>query len=551
MESQISTTQAESHLDVSRRGFLAATAAGAAAISLAATARPAHADEGDSVLRVSSLNPDPADATAALQEAFDSDAGTVIVDKVAGCYLTGPLFIRRDNVQVIIESGVTVRSLGSAHFPELKDALITIRNQRGVTITGYGAQLVMNEYSSGEWRHVLNLLGVKDTVIAGVMVRGNGGDGVYVGNSNSGLENRNENVHLIDILSRNARRNSLSVITVDGLTVEGCAFVNTQGTAPQAGVDLEPNHANETLTDVVFNECWFEDNYSNGIVNHTTKLDATSVPYSILVKNTTIGRQAGGMPSFTDQNRLGRGQIELRDCLLDVHPHTGGIGLFDKSADAARVVITRTTVWDVGNTLYAYGPISVMSGNKSTGRYASYGAADFNDCVVVSDLAIPAFVAYDGGDGNSLTDVHGHIHVATPTPDAPQADFGASPTDVDLTTSTELLGTHAQVSVKASRRSVTGGGTVDLVFNRSGDLSTTLAIAYATSGTAKERYDYGGLGKVAVFKPGEREATVTVRTFARHTESDPERRSLVVSIAPGHRYQPVSARESLEVAIVG
>src|SRR5690606_4359668 len=180
-------------------------------------------------------------------------------------------------------------------------------------------------------------------------------------------------------------------------------------------------------------------------------------------------------------------QIELRDCLIDVQPHTGGIGLFDKSAEAARVVITRTTIWDVGNALYAYGPISVMSGNKSTGRYPSYGAADFNDCVVVSDLAVPAFVAYDGGDGNGLTDVHGHVHVATPTPDAPQADLGAAPTDVDLTTSTELLGTNAQVSLKASRRSVTGGGTVDLVFGRSGDLSTTLAVAYTTTGTAKER----------------------------------------------------------------
>src|SRR5690606_17591101 len=97
-------------MDLTRRGFLAATAVGATAVSMAVTARPAHADES-SVLTVSSLNPDPANATAALQAAFDSDADTVVVDWISGGYSTGPLFIERDDLHVIIEPDVTIRAL--------------------------------------------------------------------------------------------------------------------------------------------------------------------------------------------------------------------------------------------------------------------------------------------------------------------------------------------------------------------------------------------------------------------------------------------------------
>src|SRR5690606_30902045 len=145
---------------------------------------------------------------------------TVVVDWISGGYSTGPLFIERDDLHVIIEPDVTIRALGTEFFPDVKDALITIKDQTGITITGYGARLIMRPYSSGEWRHALNLLGVQDFTLQGLTVQGGGGDGIYLGNSNSGAANRNANVQLLDIRSEDARRNSFSVITVDGLTVE-------------------------------------------------------------------------------------------------------------------------------------------------------------------------------------------------------------------------------------------------------------------------------------------------------------------------------------------
>jgi hypothetical protein len=48
----------------------------------------------------------------------------------------------------------------------------------------------------------------------------------------------------------NAYRNGLSVITVNGLEIRGGSYSGSVGTAPQAGIDLEPNYDYQPLTNV-------------------------------------------------------------------------------------------------------------------------------------------------------------------------------------------------------------------------------------------------------------------------------------------------------------
>lgn len=147
----------------------------------------------------------------------------------------------------------------------------------------------------------------------------------------------------------------------------------------------------------------------------------------------------------------------------------------------------------------------------------------------------PFLRAYDQTPGNELTGLHGVITVSDPY--GVQTDYGDSPQNVDLTVRQEKPGTVSQVGVAARQRIVQGGESIDLVFTRhGGDLSTPLAIAFTTAGTARDRYDYGGLGKVAVIPPGARETTINVQTYPRRQDSDPLQRSLVVAPTPGARY---------------
>jgi hypothetical protein len=488
------------------------------------------------------------DNTAVLQAALDSEASTVIIDKITNGWTTGPLFLTRSNVQIIIEPDVMVRATDSG-YPGLNDCLLTVADQSNVTISGYGATIAMNKpaYTTGEWRMALSLLSVHDTLVEGLTLCDSGGDGIYLGRGSTPYCT---NVTIRDVTCDNNRRNGMSVITVDGLTVEGCAFTNTSGTAPQFGLDFEPNNSDERLANITFSDCVFERNIGGGWECYAGRLSADSEPVSISVGGSTIGRQSGGYPSvWLNITSEVTGAIELHDSLIHVGACSGAYALINKPADGIHAVMSRTTTWDTGNSFYYYGPLTIASGSISAGKFADYGGADFNDCVVVTDLAPPFFKAYDGGAANALTDVHGTVTVSDPH--GVQADFGAQPTDVDLAVRTEPPGTVAPVRVSASSSQVSGGATAEFIFTRlGGDLTTPLAIAYTTSGTARERYDYGGLGKVAVIPPGATEVTVPVRTFARRQDGDPERRSLVVSIAPGLRYEPAPRPSSVEVTIV-
>ena len=70
-----------------------------------------------------------------------------------------------------------------------------------------------------------------------------------------------------------------SVIGVQGLLVERATFSNTNGTAPAAGVDIEPNLASQRLTNVTFADCRSSGNanagfamYSGRVLMHVNQL---------------------------------------------------------------------------------------------------------------------------------------------------------------------------------------------------------------------------------------------------------------------------------------
>eukprot|EP01051_Picozoa_sp_SAG22_P006286 SAG22_NODE_405_length_11004_cov_4.629986_5_plen_319_part_00 len=70
-----------------------------------------------------------------------------------------------------------------------------------------------------------------------------------------------------------AYRNAISVIVADGLLVEHSVFMNTRGTDPEAGCDIEPNpciprrcHHVNFVHAVVFRNCSFVNNFGGGIL---------------------------------------------------------------------------------------------------------------------------------------------------------------------------------------------------------------------------------------------------------------------------------------------
>lgn len=73
------------------------------------------------------------------------------------------------------------------------------------------------------------------------------------------------NVTLDAVVSDNNRRQGLSIVSVNGAVVKNSIFKNTIGTAPQCGIDVEPNKG-EVVNDVLIQNCEFFGNKNHGLV---------------------------------------------------------------------------------------------------------------------------------------------------------------------------------------------------------------------------------------------------------------------------------------------
>ncbi len=64
----------------------------------------------------------------------------------------------------------------------------------------------------------------------------------------------------------NAYRNNMSVISGSNFKIIGCEFINANGTAPEAGIDFEPNTDSFPYNNMLVEGCLFKDNHNFGLM---------------------------------------------------------------------------------------------------------------------------------------------------------------------------------------------------------------------------------------------------------------------------------------------
>ena len=90
------------------------------------------------------------------------------------------------------------------------------------------------------------------------------GDGITVGSTlTNNVHYRSINCLISQVKSRNNRRQGLTIGGVDSLIVINSSFTSTNGTAPQAGIDIEPD--NDQASRVYIKNCEIAYNVKNGI----------------------------------------------------------------------------------------------------------------------------------------------------------------------------------------------------------------------------------------------------------------------------------------------
>lgn len=301
--------------------ILAAAILGLASVSWANEAAQAAVPER---VVASAFGFDATDSTAFLQAAIDSGARTVVVDKQNGPWVTTPLTLRSD-LELVLEEGVEIVAKAGAFLPK-GDNLMRAENVENLTIRGEGtgATLRMRKseyweapYEKSEWRHGVAILSSKNVNIENLRIAETGGDGIYLGVATRGVPCRDVAIRRVDCVANN--RQGISVISVDGLLIEDCVLRDTFGTAPQSGIDFEPNREDEQISNVVMRRVLAENNAGDGFQFYLGNLDSDGPETTVEIVDCRAVRNRGCgfyWSAKGGENRALPGRTLVKNCEL-------------------------------------------------------------------------------------------------------------------------------------------------------------------------------------------------------------------------------------------
>ncbi len=270
-------------------------------------------------VKVSDFGYDSEDSTAFLQKAFNSGAARVVVDRQAGPWVTRPLSIRRENLELVFEPGAEIVAK-KGEFKAVGDSLISVRKGNGLKIRGNGATLRMHRadylekpYARGEWRHALVFMNAKDVLVENLRIVDSGGDAIYLGGSPNGAC---ENVTIRGVTAIGNLRQGISVISAENLLIEDCLFENTCGLPPMDGIDFEPNGSGQRIVNCTVRNCISRGNRGFGWDVAAFKLDSSSRPVSVLFDGCVEEDNSGSFRVWCENRDFDcvRGKVTVRNC---------------------------------------------------------------------------------------------------------------------------------------------------------------------------------------------------------------------------------------------
>lgn len=181
--------------------------------------------------------------TAAIQAAIDSlptDGGTIQVPN--GRYMIDALksIKMRSHTRLLMDQNAELHALPNS---STRYYIVDVRHVNNVRIVG--GRIVGDRAThigaDGEWGMGIGVYDGQNIVIKDIHISDCWGDGVMIASVGKGPTlQRTDNVTLLNVVSDNNRRQGLSITVASHVYVINSTFSNTNGTAPMAGIDIEP-----------------------------------------------------------------------------------------------------------------------------------------------------------------------------------------------------------------------------------------------------------------------------------------------------------------------
>lgn len=263
------------------------------------------------------------DATKCLQAAIDSGAKKLILPNMGSPWILSKTIRLKSNQEIILASGTHILAKKGA-FQPVWLGLFCGSGIKNTEIRGEGNNILkmhikdyndQKKYKLSEYRHGIYLSGSSNIRIRNLTIRDTGGDGISIGNG----KNPCKDLLIENVTLDNNNRLGLSIVSGENITIRKCRFLNARSMAPSGGIDMEPNHPYERISNILIEDCSFINNKFNAIVVAVCSLNKDSVPVSVTIRNCkNVEKNSLGLwvQAMKEKGNGCKGTILMENCRL-------------------------------------------------------------------------------------------------------------------------------------------------------------------------------------------------------------------------------------------
>lgn len=268
----------------------------------------------------------------AIQKAYEQEevesvfvpAGTYVINAESGIHI-------KSNTNLLMDPGAVLDV--SANSLE-NYCVFHIRDVENVNISG--GQIKGERYkhtgTSGEWGMGVGIYDSRNITISNMTISSNWGDGIYMGTGTYGDEKYGcDGIRIENCTINDNRRSNISIVNADNVTIDGCLIADAKGTAPQCGINIEPNQ------------------------DETGKIPEEGICDNITITNTTInvlGKNDywGQFFCFMTISYPDKSVCSARNLVIDSCTFNGDCGNYSGMNASISNTVIRGTFYDKQNT---------------------------------------------------------------------------------------------------------------------------------------------------------------------------------------------------------
>ena len=168
--------------------------------------------------------------------------------------------VLKSNMNLILSDDAILQALGNSND---QSDVILVRDVSGVTITGGSirGERYQHKGSAVEWGMGIGIYDSANIHVDNVSVSNCWGDGIYVGSKHDkDLDAGSTAISVANSYFFNNRRNNMSIVCADNMTVDNCRFEYANGTSPEYGIDIETNNSNNPCEHITISNSTFTGN---------------------------------------------------------------------------------------------------------------------------------------------------------------------------------------------------------------------------------------------------------------------------------------------------